>query len=268
MAPRLIDEMSYYFATVYYSVKSFLTYRFQASIWLTYDVLMMLFNIVAVSVIYGVSNGIAGWSYFQLLFLVFLADFTFNGFIAFALAPWNIAQNLREGKLDVFMTKPYGLLTLLLSSSCVLSGTGGVLASVLLGILALAYVALKLHFTLISLASFVLLYVSGSLAFSMFFLVLAIFAYYLLKSGEFMNQMNNSLWMVGRYPISVYGLPAQLFFTLAVPIGLASLYPVNALLGELAPLTVLILFLVASILAFAFYKAFYYLMRFYESGGG
>jgi ABC-type uncharacterized transport system permease subunit len=264
MFSRIASELSYYLASVYYNTKSFFVYRAQAWLWILESVLSLLFNLVAVAVIYTVSSGIPGWSYYQLLFLTYLMYLTY-GIAVFLANPWQFPYNLRMGQLDSLLTRPFGYLTTAFSNARAISPLIG---SVIGSIAFLAYLSLHMHFSLLLILAFIPLYVLGVAAFVLFLQFLAAASYKFMKSGTFINQAMNALGTLTNFPLSVYGGIAQMFFTLLVPIGVAGYYPVQVLLGGVTPEWYVVLIVLSVVFIFVFYRLFNVLMRSYESGGG
>lgn len=263
MAITILDDVSFYLLTSYYALKAFFGYRVQASFYLVQNFLSLLFNLISVSVIYSVSNGIAGWSFYQLLFLTNLSSLAF-GIVLLLSNPGALPRILRQGQLDNFMPRPYGLLTLVMANS----GLQSQLATVLGSILILAVSAAHLSFSFLDLSGFLLLFFAGIAAFIMFLEMLSLLSYSLFKSGSYIKQTINSLSNFGRYPLSIYGTATTLALTLLFPIGLASYYPAQAFFGAISIVPYISFLLIAVAFTFVFHRAFTHFMRFYESGGG
>jgi len=264
MASRIASELSYYLVSTYYNVKSFFTYRAQAWMWVIQALISLLFSLVGVTIIYSISSGITGWSYYQLLFLTYLMSLTF-GIAVFLSNPWDLPQALRTGQFDSLMTRPFSVLNLSFVNSRAVSA---LISTVAGSIVFLAYISLQLRLSLPLIAAFLPLYLMGVAALVMFLEVLAVLSYKLMKSGNFINQAMNAMGTLSNYPLSVYGNAVQLFFTLFVPIGIAGYYPLQVLLGNVTPELYAFLFALSAVFIFVFHRLFNRLMRSYESGGG
>jgi ABC-2 type transport system permease protein len=259
-----LDDFSYFLVSTYYYSKAFFFYRLQSVFYLMQNFITVIVTLVSVSVVYSISSGFAGWSYYQMLFLTNLSGLTF-GIVAFIANPGALPRTLREGKLDAYMVRPYGAFTLILANT----GAASALFSTILGsILILAYVALQLQLTATSLLLFIPLYFAGVAAFVIFLETLGVLSYHLVRSGTYMKEGLKSLTTLAKYPFSIYSFPIQLAFTLLVPVGIAYYYPSQAFFGRIGLPLYLAFLSAAMALVFIFYLAFRYLMRFYESGGG
>ncbi len=264
MATDIKDAIAYYVKCQYYNTKSFLAYGFQAAFFIIQNFISIAMTIITISVIYSISKGIAGWSYFQLLFLTNLTGLTF-GLAVLLSNPNALPRVLREGRIDTYLTKPYGKLTLLAANS----GAGSYLFSYILGgTMILAYIGIHLHITASELLSFALLYIFGVAALSMLLLLLGLLAYMLLKTGDFYDSLMRSLRSLSSYPLNIYGIPIQTVFSLLIPVGIATYYPAETLLGIIKPEYYAACLAIALFFIIVCYKSFNYLMRFYESGGG
>lgn len=262
---RTIEVIHLYLAVIRYSIKTFFTYRVQAWLWMVQSVLSLIFTLVPITVIYSVSSGIPGWSYYQMLFLAYLASLTF-GIALFLTNPWRIPWALRTGQFDGNMTKPFGMLTIIfVTFGCSVSSLfSGVMGSIVF----LVYAAIKLNLSLAFFAAFIPLYLLGVAAFVLFLQTLGMLSYVLIRSGTFINRAMNVLTTLSRYPLSAYGIVAQLFFTLLVPVGIATYYPAQVLLWSTTPIYYAAFTALAVISIVAFYKLFNFMIRSYESGGG
>ena len=95
---RFMDNLGFLINVQKMAWKSFLIYRWQAFVWLFANLLVILNRVVAITVIYTVSSGIPGWSYFQVLALSSITTMMF-GFVDYMIAPWDVAQRLRRGNM-------------------------------------------------------------------------------------------------------------------------------------------------------------------------
>ena len=260
---RLADNLNFFIESQKNSWKGFWIYRSQFLIWAMAEVLVILNMVVAITVIYSVSNGIHGWSYFQILALSSVSVMVF-GVFDYLVIPWNIVNKLRNGSMDMWFTKPYSYLLILSSNFGNVTAFAGFLGGLLLFI----YSAMHLGLQAMQMVYFSVLFIAGTIAFYLFLTMLTILAYHLFRSGQFVDNMENMLGNVGRYPLSIYGIIGQLAFTLVIPIGIAYYYPAEALLGTISPAGFAAAFLLSVVIAIASRQVFYMLVRNYSSGGG
>jgi ABC-2 type transport system permease protein len=264
MKSELYDAIRYYLASSYYSMKNWVNSPYQVWFFVLQNLISLSFLILSISVIYSVSSGITGWSYFQLLFLSVLSQLTM-GISSFVVIPQMLPEMLREGQFDTYLVRPYGKLTLMASSMGIVSYFFSYFIG---GIAVLAYISVRLKLQPAALLGLLPLYVLGVAAFTMFMAVLAVAMYAFFKSGAATQQIERVLWTLGAYPLNVYGAAAQLFFTLLVPIGIATYYPSQAFFGRVSLLHYAFLSIFAVFFISLMYMLFNRLMRSYESGGG
>jgi ABC-type uncharacterized transport system permease subunit len=102
----------------------------------------------------------------------------------------------------------------------------------------------------------------------MFLLMLTLLSYVLFNSAGYMQWVANIASTAARYPLTIYGLPGILLFTVGLPVGLASFYPSALVFGKVsAELTALIIGVEALSIALYYYTS-KWLTKKYRSGGG
>jgi ABC-2 type transport system permease protein len=265
MSTNDITDSIAFFAWVWvYRFKTFFTYRGQVAIWFTYSSLTSFYSLITMSIIYSVSSGVPGWSYFQILVLSYMVTVAMN-ILYFTIDPWDLVREMRFGGLDMQLVRPYGVVTLLLSMPDVWPiAIGGIVSGVAILIFALLHVS----FSIMSLLGFVFMFSLGSISFVLFTLLFTILSYHLFKSAGFIGRITNVLSTAGNYPLSIYGAVITLLFTVVLPIGIASYYPAEALFGELSALSYTAVIAIEIVVAAISYKGIYALMKRYTSGGG
>ena len=264
MDSQLLRSIGYFFNSEYYRFKALFAYRLQGIVWLFYSVLNVVNSVIAISVIYSISTGIAGWSYYQMLLLAGSTNMAVALLLMLPGGGWTLISNLRRGGADQYLTRPYSMLAIMLSNF----GDEEQLTGLIAGAALFAYAALQVQMSIASAMEFMVLFLFGAAAFVMLMLALIIISYYLFKSGNFMQQIVNIVTNAGRYPIKVYGVAGQLLFSLFIPIGLAYYYPSTAILGEISVSTAALAISVSIAIFIASRWLFYELMKRYTSGGG
>ena len=228
MDNRILRDMRYALLSQYYEWKGFFVYRTQLVIWMAYSLVNLAYSYIAVAVIYGVSSGIAGWSYYQMLFLVSVSVIALNA-LSYLVEFGYINQLLRYGGIDPYLVKPYGKATILLS----LTGNVSSISAVIGGFAIMAYSASNIGFSPATFVAFVVLMAFGLVTLVLFSLMLTLLAYHLLKSSETVYNLMSFMGQASKYPLSVYGVLGQLVFTIVLPLGLASYYPAQAFLSQI-----------------------------------
>jgi len=258
-----MDNLNFFINAQRMKWKTFLTYREQALIWVFAEAITIVNSIIAITVIYTVSSGIPGWSYFQVLALSGIGAMMLNS-AGYLVNSWDIVDKLRTGSMDMWFTKPYGYLTIMFSSF----GMVIPFVSIISGLGMFVYSVAQLHVQAVQLLYFIPLFVAGTTAFIMFYLMLTLLSYYMFKSGSFVENMDDVLSSASRYPLSVYGVIGQLIFTLAMPIGIAYYYPAEALFGFIGLEGFAATLLLSVAMIFVSRKIMYAVFKRYSSGGG
>jgi ABC-type uncharacterized transport system permease subunit len=247
----------------FYQVRSFFTYRLQSLIWFIYSGFTSLYALITITIIYNVSKGIAGWDYFQILALSSTITIFMN-LIYTLVNPWSLVQEMRHGNLDTWLMRPYGIVTILLSTFGSFTSLAGVISGVAIFIYALYHVS----FSVMSLFAFLLLFSLGSVAMVLFIVMLSILSYHLFRSANFTSKLLGVLSSAGSYPLVIYGPILAMVFTVALPIGIASYYPTETLFGRINPSLYLAIIFLEVVVTMVSYKAINVMMRHYTSGGG
>lgn len=246
-----------------YKWLSFLIYRTQAFGWLSLFMLSTVSSILSISVIYSVSSGIQGWSYFQVLALSGLASAAIGAAMYFV-NPYHTVIDMRNGVFDQVLTKPYNTAVLILSRS----GSAAPAGAIASGLALFAYSIANTGFGIAALAFSVALFVLGCLALVMFMMFITILSYVLFKSAGYLNWITNIAGETAAYPLPIFGVAGMALLTVALPVGLAAFYPAQLVFGKADYATGAALGVLAVALAYAFYRGSLWLLRFYSSGGG
>ncbi len=246
-----------------YAFKYFLIYRLQSAIWIVYSAFTSLYGLITLTIIYSVSSGIAGWSYYQILALSSTATIAVS-VLYVVINPWMMVQNMREGRMDTHLIRPYGTITILLSSFSDVTAVGGLPTGAAIFVFAMLHISVSV----LSFTAYLAMVVAGTVALILFVLMFTLLSYHLFKSANFVNRLIGVLSTAGSYPLNIFGSFLLLVFTVVLPIGIASYYPPEVLFGKLSAVTYAEVLIVILVVAFASYKASQALIKHYASGGG
>ncbi len=263
MSEGFIRNVRVYLALQKIQWKEQLSYRASFVIYLVFFLLLALQNFVAITIIYGVSSGILGWSYYQMLALTSTATLLFC-IIVYTVDPNWLVEELTKGSLDQHLARPVNTQLALLSRT----GSKEVVSSVAGAIVILAYTLLHLSFTPLEFAGFVLLFLTGLFTLLSVWLLIIVGSYHLFKKGGFLYTMQGIFQTSGQYPIGLFGIFGGLVLTLVFPVALATNYPVAVLTGQLSPASYLGMLALAIVIMVLAYKGTGELMKRYVSGGG
>jgi ABC-2 type transport system permease protein len=246
-----------------YQWLSFLIYRSQGAIWLVVFSLSTLASVVGISVIYSVSNGIAGWSYYQILALSGLAN-TILGVVDYLVNPWNLVTNMRNGTFDQVLTKPYNPIVLVLSRQGWVAATGSIVSGLALFVYSIA----QLQVNPLAIVPALALVALGCVAVTLFMVFMSMLAYVLFKSANFLHWIVSIAKSTAEYPLGIYGVTGIFLLTVGLPIGIASFYPAELMFSKIDYTPVLVVAAIAIVLSYLFYRGSLWLLKFYTSGGG
>lgn len=259
----IVRSIAFFLLSEFYELKYFMIYRLQSAIWLAYAGFTSLYGLITLTVIYSVSSGIAGWSYFQILALSATATIVL-GVLYTVMNPWQMVESMRTGGMDTRLIRPYGVMTLLLSSYGEVTSVGSIVS----GAAIFVYAMLHLSVTAVSFIAYMLMTAAGTVALTLFALMLTLLSYHLFKSANFINRVLGILGTAGSYPLSIFGSAMLMVFTVVLPIGIASYYPPEVLFGKISIVPYLGVMALIIAIALVGYKGTEVLIRHYASGGG
>ncbi len=263
MQNRIIRDVRFYLLSQYYWWRQFLVYREQAAMWLTYSLFGVLYSYLTISVIYNVSSGISGWSYYQMLFLVSTSNMIL-GAVYYNVNIWWLMDLLRRGGIDPYLARPYGRMSVFLSAQEGIGSSSSILGAFVL----LLYSAFRIGFGPVSMLAYLLMVIAGGITLVLFSFMLLMLAYYFLRSAQFVSKFVDFIHTASQYPLGVYGILGQLIFTLIIPVGAASFYPAKAFLSSISIVGFFEVLSVSFFISLVSYLAFNKLQEYYTSGGG
>ncbi|MCL4372017.1 ABC-2 family transporter protein [Candidatus Marsarchaeota archaeon] len=245
-----------------YAWKEILAYRASAVFVLLAIATGPLLSFIFITIIYSVSSGIAGWSYYQLLFLSSMSSFILAMLNYFS-SPRAIVALMRQGGLDIYLTRPYSPYLSSLALGSIYS-----LSSAFTSVAIIAYALFNIGPSVPALLEFVIVAAFGLAAMISFMMVFTMVVYSLMKSARWSGNLMNVFSEFSSYPLQIYSVIGVFVFSLLVPIGLAVYYPAEILLGRVNAWVALAIVLFAVVLIYVFRKAFYHYLKNYTSAIG
>ncbi len=245
-----------------YSWKEVLAYRQQFISYLFYAMLAPLTTLVFVSVIYGVSNGIAGWSYYQLLLLSSTGTLVSSA-VSYLINVRDTFEQLLRGGIDVFLTKPYPVILVIFSR-----GTKFTLASILGSVAVIGYAMSNITATPLSVIEYVLMVAIGSITMAMFILAMVLTWYKRFMNGNWLKSFSDLIFNFGGMPLGIYGLVGTILFTVMIPVGIAVYYPAELLIGRLGSSEFALFVMLALVFLYALNKYIGRQLNSYNSAAG
>ncbi len=249
--------------TQYYGWKGFTIYRTQFVFYLLYGAVSPFVTFLFIYVIYNVSAGVPGWTFYQLLFLNILVGLV-SSLVPYVSSPSGLMLSLRTGGFDVLLTRPYSAFNAIMANFS--DTTSGI--NVIDYLILLAYVMAHLTFTLPGAGMFAVVFVLGTIAITLFLQTAVLFAYRSLRSSSVISNIFNLATGFTNQPLSLYGFTGTILLTLLVPIGFATYFPAELFIGKQG-----LSFFIPAVIALAvligmFYKLITRRLKGYESAMG
>lgn len=246
-----------------YNWKSLAIYRTQFVFQIFYSAIGPVVTYFFISIIYTVTAGIPGWSFYQLLFLSSLVGVV-SPAVSYFSTPAGVLRSLRNGLLDTFLIRPYGAFTALMSNY---GDSTGALSAIDAAVLTI-YAAAHLQLTLATVVMTIIMLCVGTMMLAIFSLMMVTFAYKIFRSGGSFQGILNTIFNYGQYPLSIYGITVTLALMLIVPIGFATYIPSELIFGNIGLANFLALIVVALGLTGIFYKIIKIRLKGYTSAMG
>ncbi len=245
--------MVVYYADLYLSyvrclLKAWSQYRVDFAITFVTSILHSGSGIVFLTVVFANINQLEGWSFNEILLIWGLMMTSGNLANTFLDVPHRIIWYIRQGDLDRLLVRPP-------SPIFQIAGEGGLTlpaaGRILIGLAAILIALSGLPTPLPWWATFYLplTILSGALIAFSVQLLMACLSFWFVNTISLMQTM---AWMsqFGQYPVSIFALPLQFFFTWVLPYAMMGFYPAAFLLrgdeyrlfGLLAPLVGFIFF--------------------------
>jgi len=222
-----------------------LHYRVNFVVQLVQSLLALGTGLVVLSLVFGRTEDLAGWTRPQLL--VVMGVFTALGGVIRAVIQPNMQRlidDIRRGTLDYALTKP--------ADAQVLVSVRDVriwqLVDVVLGLgVVVAGVAQLEGVSAGNVVGFAFLLALGSVMIYCFWLMLATVAFWLVRIEE-VQEMFEGLYRAGQYPVGIYPGWLRYGLTFLVPLAFAVTVPAEAITSRLTWGTVLLAVVVALVL--------------------
>ncbi|MCL4388071.1 ABC-2 family transporter protein [Candidatus Marsarchaeota archaeon] len=263
MLENISRNLRMYYSSQKVLWKDIAIYRMQFIVWIFVFMLSTVASVVTITIIYNVSSGVAGWSYYQMLVVSSLANMMI-GLVLYNISPQRLARTMRNGQFDQRILKPYNPVVTMLS----LYGTKTSIGSVISGALVFGYAAYMAGISASGLFEMLFIFAFGVVSLTMFLLTITLLSYVLFNSAGYMQWITNIASRAAQYPLTIYGLPGTLLFTVGLPVGLASFYPSALVFGKVSQVSVVLVIGVEALSIAVYYCACKWLTKKYRSGGG
>lgn len=216
--------------------------------------------------IYNTTQGIPGWSFYELLLFQGTLILVFGLGSAFVLdMPFEVIDVIRGGEFDFYLTRPYNTLLYTIATSFDMDG----LAEIVVGLAIVTYSMAKLGISILTtnFLMYLVFVVAGFLVQVAVMTLVSSLAFLVVKSDALMHLYFKISDFV-RYPITIYHGGIVFALTFLLPLAVSSFYPAKALLGRLEPLTMLVVLIPVVLFVALSVLLWNAAMKRYTSAGG
>jgi ABC-2 type transport system permease protein len=217
----------------YFTVQRFkilMEYRVNFIIGASSTIILQAAGLATIWVVMSQIPDLNGWSFAEILLIYGLLTLAKSINHMFADNLWTIGQNyIRSGVFDRFLVRPIDPLFHLLADRFCHDGIGNLLVGAAL--VAAAFSALGIPWTVLNVVYLVLAVLSGGVIFIALNLITATSAFWVMDSIP-VTQVIFNTHEFAKYPLSIYPRGIGILMTWLIPYGLASFYPASFLLGR------------------------------------
>lgn len=230
-------------ASARYSLTRTLMFRFDFFLWATVELVWMAVNLLLITVIYGHTDQIAGWTKYELMLLVgtaMLVQRLLFGFFWSSL--FETARNIRSGHFDFFLAQPGNIMFMATTRKI----DADSLINSFVAAAVVIYAASQLHLqpSVLDVALYVVMVLCGLLI-HYSALVLTVALAFWITSAQGIEGSYFTLFEFSRLPRQAFKGIANILFVWALPAVIVSNIPAETLLHGVTPLNVVWLFATA-----------------------
>jgi ABC-2 type transport system permease protein len=253
----ILHYLKVWLACARYSIVRTLMFRGDFFVWSLVELFWMTVNILTISVIYGHTKGIAGWTKYEMILLVgtsMLIQRLLMGF--FWSSIFEMGRNVRNGNFDFLLAQPGNVL--FMASTRKLDPDGLINSIVAAAVVAYAARQLHLHPSATDVVLYFLMILSG-LVIHYSILVMSMSLSFWLTNSQGLEGGYFTLTEFSRLPEKAFtGIVARSLFVWILPVIVVSNAPANTILRGFNPNWALWLFSCAvlwlSVAVFVFYR--------------
>ncbi len=181
-------------------------------------------------------GNISGWTLGEIAFLFGMIEMSFGAMdmIFSGFDPDVFTVLVREGRFDQLMLRPVGLAWQVLGSRFLIRRLGRILEGLVIWLVGLSL--LSMHWTVAKVLYLPLVFASQVLAMGALFIMGSTMTFWTLQSSEAVNILTYGGVELMSYPMQIYPVWMQRFFTYVVPFIFLNYYPALFLLDKPDPL--------------------------------
>lgn len=231
-----------YFRFFGQQLKAILEYQTDFLVLVVAAVLTQLLGLVFIGTVYNRIPEINGWGYWEVIFIYSMMNFATGFMQLFFEGMWRIGGLVNGGGFDRMLVRPVSPVLQVLSYAVGMNGLGNILLSGVMLFQSLSHVSVE--WSLTKVLFFTLLFFSTIAIRLSIALAANSLAFWTQAPNNAFPVMVSNMSDFTKFPITIYGIGIQIFFSLIVPYAFVSFYPAAYLfnkegwshLGMLTPL--------------------------------
>jgi ABC-2 type transport system permease protein len=209
-------------------------YRASFVVFAIAQLLASFVDFLAIAVIFGQIDRLAGWSLAEVALLYGIAGVAFNLSDVFVSPIEVLSTRIRTGTFDRVLVRPVGALVQVVAEEFALRRIGKLVQAA--AVLVVALVAVDVDWTIAKWAVLLAAVGSGAVIFSAIWVIGATLAFWTTEANEVVNSVTYGGNYLTQYPISIYGRWLRRLFAFVVPLAFVAYYPALFVLERDDPL--------------------------------
>lgn len=214
-------------------VRSDLQYRTSFFLFTLGQALVASFDFVAILVVFGRVESLAGWSRDEVLFLFGVSNLSFGVADMFVSQVELCARHIRAGTFDQFLLRPMSPFLQLSAQEFALRRVGRAVQPLI--VLTLVLPRLDVDWSASHVALLAVTVPSGVAIFGAVWVITSSVAFWTVDTQEFANAFTYGGSYVTQYPIDIYQRWLRTFVVFVLPLAFTAYIPACVLLGKPLP---------------------------------
>ena len=176
-------------------------------------------------------GSISGWTLYEVFMCYSVVGACFAISTCFARGFDSFDNMIRMGTFDRVLVRPRGTILQVIGSALDLKRVGHLLQTIIVLVIAIAYV--KVSWDLPRIIMFVNMLVGGSIIFSGIYILQAAAAFWTIEALEVANIFTHGMKEHASYPLNIFPKWITVVFTFIIPFGTINYLPLQYLLGKI-----------------------------------
>jgi len=211
-------------------IRGDLQYRTSFVLYAIGQFLAAFIDFLAIAVIFGRIDRLAGWSFSEVALLYGLTSLAFSLSDTFVSQVERLPERIRTGTFDQCLVRPLGSLFQLCTDEFELRRFGRVLQAAI--VFGLAASRLDIDWTIGRIAMLPVTIVSGAAIFGSVWVIGSTLAFWTTESAEVVNSFTYGGNFLAQYPLAVYSAWLRRMVVFVVPLAFVSYFPALYILGR------------------------------------